>query len=506
MNSNDVSSVQPADPCVMVIFGATGDLTKRKLIPALYNMAYAHLLPKEFAVIGIARSPLSDDDFRQQAGQYLQEFTTDSVDWQVWEQLAQRFYYLSGNVKEPDTYQQLKEQLAQIDEQCGTTGNYLFYLATEPRFFGEIISQLGQAGLAQEQDGHWRRIVIEKPFGHDLNSARQLNKILSNIFREEQIYRIDHYLGKETVQNILVFRFGNGIVEPVWNRQYIDHVQITVAETVGVEGRGSYYESVGALRDMVQNHLFQLLTLVAMEPPTSFEADALRDEKSKVMKAISPLTPEEVLFCAVRGQYGKGMIDGKQVPAYRNEPGVAPDSKTETFVALKLMIDNWRWADVPFYLRTGKRLPKRITEIIIQFKQVPFSLFRQTPVEHLTPNFLTMCIQPCESIQLQLSAKVPGPKIQMGTVQMSFEYADYFGKTPNTGYETLIYDCMIGDSTLFVRADNVELNWSAVQPILDIWQSLPPHDFPNYAAGTWEPKAAEVLIERDGRQWRLLHS
>lgn len=504
MNTNTLPSVHPAGPCILVIFGATGDLTKRKLIPALYNLARQHLLPDNFAVVGSARSEMSHEEFRQRMIQAVQEFEGTTVDPHVYNSLVEKFYYLPGNVKDTQSYEQLKDLLSKLDQECGTQGNYLFYLATAPQLFGEIASQLAKVELTSQQDGHWQRVVIEKPFGHDLDSARDLNKTLNSVLQENQIYRIDHYLGKETVQNILVFRFGNSIFEPIWNRQFIDHVQITVAETVGVEERGSYYDHAGALRDMVQNHLFQLLTLVAMESPTSFDADAIRDEKAKVLRAIAPLKPEEISHSAVRGQYGTGTVQGEGVPAYRAEPDVDPASKTETFVALKLMIDNWRWAGVPFYLRTGKRLAKRITEIAIQFKHVPFSLFRETSVEQLTPNFLVLCIQPCESIQFQFGAKEPGPKIQMGTVNMEFDYKDYFGKSPNTGYETLLYDCMIGDAALFRRADNVEADWSVVMPVLDVWQSSPPQGFPNYAAGSWGPAEANQLIERDGRYWHTL--
>ena len=433
----------------------------------------------------------------------IQEFATSSVDGSLWDRLEQRLYYLEGDFTDPSTYQQLQNLLSQVDQECGTRGNYLYYLATAPNFFCDIVWQLGTAGLAREEEGTWRRVIIEKPFGHDLDSARALNKNISSVLSESQIYRIDHYLGKETVQNILVFRFGNGLFEPTWNHRYIDHVQITVAESVGVEGRGGYYEQAGALRDMVQNHMFQLLALMAMEPPISFEASAVRDEKSKVLRAILPLDPEEVLTHTVRGQYGEGTVKGEPVSAYRSQPRVAPDSSTETFAALKLTIDNWRWASVPFYLRTGKTLPDRVTEIAISFKRVPSLLFRQTSVEQLTPNFLVLRIQPNEGISLQFGAKVPGPSVRMGAVDMNFEYADYFGTTPSTGYETLLYDCMIGDATLFQRADNVEVGWSVVTPILDVWKALPPRSFPNYAAGTWGPSEADALLERDGRQWRI---
>ncbi len=501
-NQNNELLAQPAGSCIIVIFGAAGDLTKRLLLPALYNLARSNLLPKEFAIVGVARAPLSTDDFRSKISQDIQEFATVPVDAQLWEWFEQRLYYLQGEFQDANTYSQLQNLLAQVDSECGTEGNYLYYLATASNFFSDIISQLGEVGLTREENGHWRRVIIEKPFGHDLDSARALNKNISSVLQESQIYRIDHYLGKETVQNIMVFRFGNGLFEPIWNHHYIDHVQITVAETVGVEGRGGFYEGAGAVRDMVQNHMFQLLTMVAMEPPVSFEADAVRDEKSKVLRAIQPLTPEDVLTHTVRGQYGEGTVQAESVPAYRSEPRVAENSGTETFAALKLTIDNWRWADVPFYLRTGKRLPKRVSEIAIALKRVPSLLFRQTASSRLTPNFLIIRIQPDEGIHLQFGAKIPGPAMRMGTVEMDFCYANYFGSTPSTGYETLLYDCMIGDATLFQRSDNVELGWSVVTPILDVWQALPPRDFPNYAAGTWGPKEADDLLGRDGRQWR----
>lgn len=505
VNQMDEAFSQPAGPCAIVIFGAAGDLTKRLLIPALYNLARSNLLPKEFAIVGVARASMSTEDFRSKMSRDIQEFATVSVDPQLWEWFEQRLYYLAGDFQEANTYSQLQDLLAQVDTECSTQGNYLYYLAVASNFFCDIIWQLGSAGLTHEENGHWRRVIIEKPFGHDLDSARALNKNISTVLQESQIYRIDHYLGKETVQNILVFRFGNGLFEPIWNHRYIDHVQITVAETVGVETRGGFYEGTGAVRDMVQNHLFQQLTMVAMEPPVSFDADAVRDEKSKLLKAIVPLTPEEVLTHAVRGQYGEGTMneDSDRVPAYRSESRVAPNSSTETFAALKLTIDNWRWADVPFYLRTGKRLPKRVTEIAIQFKRVPSLLFRQTSVECLTPNFLVIRIQPNEGISLQFGAKIPGPAVRMGAVEMDFAYSKYFGTTSSTGYETLLYDCMIGDATLFQRSDNVELGWSVVMPILDVWNALPPRNFPNYAAGTWGPKEADELLAHDGRQWRV---
>jgi glucose-6-phosphate 1-dehydrogenase len=493
---------RPAPPCAMVIFGATGDLTKRKLIPAIYNLIVNGLLPDGFAVVGVGRSQLSDDEFRHRMEQDLREFATDDVDDRKLEWLIKRLRYVVLDPEKPETFKGLAETLAQLDEEQGTSGNYLYYLAVPPSAFDDYVKQLGDAGLLREPEGSWRRVIIEKPFGHDLESARDLNRRIREVLREKQIFRIDHYLGKETVQNIMAFRFANGIFEPIWNRRYIDHVQITVAETVGVESRGSYYETAGALRDMVQNHMFQLLAFTAMEPPISFAADVVRDERTKVLYAIRPLTPEDVLHQTVRGQYGEGQVDGHTEPAYRAEKNVAPNSNVETYVALKLYIDNWRWGDVPFYLRTGKHLPSRVSEIVIQFKRAPFQLFRDTAVERLSANVLVLQIQPDEGISLQFQAKIPGPDVALGKVKMDFHYADYFGAQPSTGYETLLYDCMTGDSTLFHRSDTVEAGWAAVAPILDVWQALTPRNFPNYAANTWGPKEADELIERDGRKWR----
>lgn len=486
----------------MVVFGADGDLTKRKLVPALYYLAVSGLLPKNFALLGLARTELSTEEFRRKLSGDLREFATGPIDAALWNWLSRRLYYVTGDFRDPQAYRRLRETLTQVDRTHETGGNYVFYLATSPGFFGEIIRQLGAAGLATQDRGGWRRVVIEKPFGHDLASARALNEEIRQVLDEHQIYRIDHYLGKETVQNILVFRFSNGIFEPVWNRRYIDHVQITVAESIGVEHRGSYYEEAGALRDMVPNHLMQILSLIAMEPPSSFEAQAVRDEKVKVLRSILPLHSIDVLRFAVAGQYGEGTIEGKTVPAYRAEANVSPVSGTETFIALRLVIDSWRWADVPFYLRTGKRLPKRVTEVAIQFKRPPLMLFRKTPVERLSPNLLVIRIQPDEGISLSFGAKVPGPTVRIGTVRMDFEYARYFGGTPSTGYETLLHDCLAGDATLFMRSDSVEEGWRAVQPVLDVMRSLPTASFPNYAAGTWGPQEADELLARDGRQWR----
>jgi glucose-6-phosphate 1-dehydrogenase len=493
---------RPAPPCAMVIFGATGDLTKRKLIPALYNLIVNGLLPEGFAVVGVGRSPLSDDEFRDRMKKDLQEFATSEVDGEKLEWLVRRLRYVAVDPEKPETFKDLTATLAKVDEELGTSGNYLFYLAVPPSIFDDYIRRLGETGLMREEEGHWRRVIIEKPFGHDLESARELNRRIREILEERQIYRIDHYLGKETVQNIMAFRFANGIFEPIWNRRYIDHVQITVAETVGVEERGGYYEEAGALRDMVQNHMFQLLALIGMEPPVSFAADTVRDERVKVLSAIRPLSPEDVLRRTVRGQYGEGTIDGEREPAYRAEKSVAANSNTETFAALELFVDNWRWADVPFYLRTGKRLPKRVSEIAIQFKCAPLMLFRDTPVERLNPNLLVIKIQPDEGISLRFEGKVPGPTMRLGTVRMQFQYEDYFGRQAHTGYETLLYDCMLGDSTLFHRSDMVEAGWNVVTPILDVWKALVPRNFPNYATGTWGPKEAGELIQKDGRKWR----
>ena len=492
---------RPADPCAMVIFGAAGDLTRRKLIPALYNLAKSELLSREFAVVGVARAPMSTDDFRKKVSEDIKQFATEAVDSDLWEWFLRRMYYIAGDFKDKNLYAKLKDFLDKVDRDHSTHGNHLYYMATAADYFGPVVEQLAAVGLMEDSQ-HWRRVIIEKPFGHDLESAKALNQQLLRVAHENQIYRIDHYLGKETVQNILALRFANGIFEPIWNRRYIDHIQISVAETVGVEQRGSYYDHAGALRDMVPNHIMQLISLTAMEPPVSFRADAVRDEQAKILHAIQPLSAEEVLSKTVRGQYGEGVIAGERVPAYRGESDVPSDSKTETFVAMKLLIDNWRWADVPFYLRTGKRLPGRSTHVVIQFRRAPFVLFRDTPVENLMPNQLVLHIQPEEGISLRFAAKVPGPAMRLGTVDMNFEYADYFGTQPTTGYERLLHDCMIGDATLFQRADMVEAGWCVVSPVLDVWKALPPRNFPNYAAGTWGPKEAEELLERDGRHWR----
>jgi glucose-6-phosphate 1-dehydrogenase len=490
-----------ADRCIMVIFGASGDLTSRKLLPALYNLKRNNLLPPEFAILGFAKDEFSEEDFRQRAREDLREYAGAPTSCAMCDWIADHTYYLTGDFRNAADFVKLKDKIAELETRHHTQSNALYYLATLPQFISEIIRQLGEQGLTNEDHGNWRRVIIEKPFGSDLESAKALNRQIATVLKETQIYRIDHYLGKETVQNILVFRFANGIFEPVWNRRYIDHVQITAAESLGIERRGGYYEHAGCLRDMVPSHVLQLVSLTAMEPPISFQADAVRDEQSKVLHAIQPMTPEDVLTRAARGQYGEGTVDKERVQAYRSEEYVDPHSNVETFAAVKLLLDNWRWADVPFYIRTGKRLARRETQIAIQFRRAPFVLFRDTPVDKLMPNLLVIHIQPDEGISLSFGAKVPGAHVNVGTVKMDFHYADYFGTEPSTGYERLLYDCMIGDATLFQRADMVEAGWSVVEPVLDVWKALPPRAFPNYEAGTWGPKEAEDLMRRDGRKW-----
>ncbi len=492
-----------ADPCVMVIFGATGDLTKRKLFPALYNLAKDGHLPDKFAIVGVGRQEMQSDEFRDQMVANLMEFAGKDADEKQIEWFCSRTRYTGGDFDDDKKlFADIKEMLLDVTSSNDIPENYFFYMAIPPDLFAPVTKKIVKNGLGREENGHWRRFIFEKPFGRDLASAQKLNADLLKLLDEEQIYRIDHYLGKETVQNILVFRFGNSIFEPIWNRNFVDHVQITVAETLGVEQRGGYYDTAGALRDMVPNHIFQLLTLTAMEPPVSFEAKAVRDEQTKVLQAIQPFSPEDTLHCAVRGQYAAGAINGKAVPAYRSEEKVSPTSNTETFAALKLSIDNWRWAGVPFYLRTGKRLPTRHSTIVVQFKRAPFVLFRDTTVDRLTTNRIVIHIQPDEGITLHFGAKVPGPIVKVGAVDMDFDYVDHFGEQMSTGYERLLYDCMIGDATLFQRADMVEAGWRVVNPILDIWRAIPARDFPNYPAGSWGPKEADELLERDGRSWK----
>jgi glucose-6-phosphate 1-dehydrogenase len=493
-----------AAPCILVIFGAGGDLTRRLLVPALYNLRCAKLLPEQFTVIGIARNDKDNETFRRDLAAGLREFGTGKVMESEWKWLAERMFYLRGEFDDPAAYEALKELLAKTDEERHTGGNYLFYLATPPQAFAQIVHRLGDCGLVREKDGNWQRVIIEKPFGTDLRSAQALNREILDVLAEEQIYRIDHYLGKETVQNIMVLRFANGIFEPLWNRNHIDHVQITVAETVGVEQRGKFYDATGAMRDMVPNHLFQLLTLIAMEPPSCFDADAVRAETVKVLDAVHHFSPRDTRRNVVRGQYGAGTVEGNAVEPYRRAPNVAPNSTTETYIALKLMIDNWRWAGVPLYLRTGKALARQRTEVVIQFKQAPFALFRGTPVERLTPNDLILHIQPEEGVTVRFGAKIPGPSMHMGDVEMKFDYRDSFNAVPNTGYETLIYDCMIGDATLFKRADSIEAGWRVAQPVLDAWAEDRTAELPIYPAGSSGPMEADALLTRDGRRWRVI--
>lgn len=488
------------DPCIVVIFGASGDLTKKKLLPALYHLEQDGLLPRKFAVVGVARRPLQDEFVDDMRDGILKGGGVDADDGKLTEFLSKVKYH-AMNFDDPDGYARLKTLLATLDKQYGTDGHRLFYLATAPDYFSEIVHQLGAHGMAQSESSSVR-CIIEKPFGHDLHSAMKLNDEINEVMSEDQIFRIDHYLGKETVQNILVFRFANGIFEPIWNRNFIDHVQITAAESIGIEGRGPFYEKAGALRDVVQNHVMELLAFVAMEPPVSFLAAPIRLERVKVWKAIQPIS----LADTVRGQYGPGTIAGKQVAGYRQEDRVDPESETETFAALRLQIENWRWAGVPFYLRAGKRLARRSTEITIQFKQPPTLLFKDNigarKCGEIQPNIISMRIQPNEGISLRFATKVPGPTMHSSPVKMDFDYAAAFGVSSANGYERLLLDAMLGDSTLFAHRDGVEATWAVMTPILEEWAANPSRDFPNYAAGSWGPTASEALLARDGRRWR----
>lgn len=492
---------RPGDPCTIVIFGASGDLTKRKLLPALYNLKALKLLPERFAVIGVAVSESNDEMYREKITADIKQFATHSVDQAVWDDFVKRTYYIQGDFNSADTFKHLAAKIADVQKTHQLPGNVLFYLAISPTFFAKVVDQLGAVGLTTETESAWRRVIVEKPFGRDLASARALNADLTKTLRESQIYRIDHYLGKETVQNIMVFRFGNSVFEPIWNRRYIEYVQITVAEQLGVELRGGYYDKSGVLRDMVQNHILSVLSLIAMEPPSSIEGDAVRNEKVKVLEAIRPMEPEEVIENTVRGQYAEGIIDGKPVPGYRTEPDVNPQSNTETFVAMKLKVENWRWAEVPFYIRSGKRLAAHTTEVVIGFRRAPLLLFGTQMESEIPPNRLVMHIQPEEGITLDIHAKRPGPKIQISNVPLNFNYKEFGEGNAATGYETLLYDCMIGETTLFHRYDSVDASWRIVNPILDVWQALPARDFPNYAAGTWGPRSSDELIAKDGHAW-----
>jgi glucose-6-phosphate 1-dehydrogenase len=492
-----VAKVRPggrAPSATLVIFGAGGDLTKRLVVPALYHLVKAGRLPDEFAVVGVDHHDRTTEQWRQSLTMMMQG--PAGIDVPAWSWLTQRIGYMRGDFTQSETFNDLKKLLAERQGHSNTA-NVLFYLAVSDRFFGPVVEQLGHIGLIQQSEQAWRRVIVEKPFGHDLASAQALNRELLRVLSEDQIYRIDHFLGKETVQNILVLRFANGIFEPLWSRDHVDHVQITAAETVGVEGRGRFYERTGALRDMVPNHLFQLLAMIAMEPPIAFDADAVRAKKTELFQAVRSISPHD----AVRGQYGGGIVLGQEVPPYRQEPNVAADSTTETYVALKLAIDNWRWAGVPFYLRTGKCLSARTTEIAVHFRRAPYPLFRNTHVAQLPANVLTLRIQPDEGLSVSFSAKRPGSEIEIDGVAMDFAYRDYFEPLAAVGYETLIYDCLIGDATLFQRADTVEAAWRAVEGLLDCRACDAAKDFPNYAAGSEGPPAADRLLARDGRAW-----
>ncbi len=493
------------DPALLVLFGATGDLAQRKVVPALFQLWRTNLLPHEFGLVAIGRRPYDDEAFRAELRASLEQFCRVlPIEASAWEAFAERITYHRGDFGDQALYDGLVTRLDELDVVRGTRGNRVYYLATQPSAFTSIIAGLGRVGLDHEHHGEgWRRIVVEKPFGRDLTSAIRLNCEVGKVFRESQVYRIDHYLGKETVRNILVFRFGNGIFEPIWHRRYVDHVQITVAELIGVGKRGSFYEEAGASRDFLQNHLMQLLALVAMEPPTTFDADALRDEKVKVLRAIEPMAPGEVATSVVRGQYGPGWVEGEAVAGYRGEPEVDPASETETFVAARLFVDDWRWAGVPFYLRAGKRLPKRATEIAIQFKQVPHALFKESNADP-EANLLALRIQPDEGIMLRFAAKAPGLGVDVRSVNMDFTYGSAFSVDSPDAYETLILDALLGDAALFTRSDEVEKAWGIVTPIIEAWADQPPPPFPDYAAGSWGPDAADALLARDGHRWRRI--
>ncbi|WP_291686964.1 glucose-6-phosphate dehydrogenase [Bradyrhizobium sp.] len=503
-NLTQLTNQKKPDPCSFVIFGATGDLTHRLVMPSLYNLEATGLLPDKFCVVGVARKGTTSDDLRDSLMKGLRQYATRPVDDKVARRLLECVTSIEADPKDPASFDAMRERLEKLETNRATGGNRLFYLATPPAAFAPISRELGRTGMLEEANGAWRRLVVEKPFGTDLASAKALNDELLNIVTEHQIYRIDHYLGKETVQNILVLRFANGMFEPIWNRNHIDHVQITVDEKLGVGHRGSFYDATGALRDMVPNHLFQLLSLVAMEPPIRFDAHSVRSEKADVLAAIQTQSEQEALKNSVRAQYLSGRIGDTEIEDYTRTEDVGPGSTTETYTALKLSIDNWRWAGVPFYLRTGKALGIKRTEVAIKFKQAPFAMFNCTPVDTLAENYLVIGVEPTEGIALQFNTKVPGPTITTSGVEMKFRYKDYFKAEPATGYETLIYDCMIGDNILFQRADSVEAGWKAVQPFLDAWKKAGARGLEKYKAGSEGPADAEELLKRDGRSWRKL--
>lgn len=500
-----------AEPALMVVFGASGDLAKRKLIPALFTLFSQGLIDKDFTLVGYARTSYSDDEFRQEAYDGIQAYAAEAVDEERWQEFAQCLFYQAGGYDDAAAFDALKSRVDALEETRSRLGNRLFYLSTPPTVFESVTSLISRTGLTQTKEGGWARLIIEKPFGHDLESARTLNEHLRNHFREEQIYRIDHYLGKETVQNMMVFRFGNGIFEPIWNRNYVDHVQITVAESLGIGDRGGYYDRSGAIRDMMQNHVMQLVALTAMEPPVAFDAKAVRDQKVNVLRSIKPLAPEEVSHAVVRAQYARGPLNGEEIPGYLEAKGVPADSTTETFVAWRLEIDNWRWNGVPFYLRTGKALPTKLTEVNIVFRRPPLMFFSDVDGDqHIHRNILTLRIQPDEGIQLSFDAKKPGPIVDVDMVSMNFAYSTSFGAKPADAYERLLLDALLGDGTLFIRGDEIEVAWDRVTRILDAWRieeetaaaRVGGLKLPFYAPGTWGPLEADDLIRRDGHSWR----
>lgn len=504
---DEITTTKTLDPCILVIFGASGDLTARKLLPALYNLTREGQLPSHFACVGFARREKSQEQFRLEMFDAVSKYSrVKPIDQSLWHSFSEQLFYHQSEFDNDEGYERLKAFLADLDMRFGTKGNRIFYLSVPPSYFPIITKKLGMHGLItdpEKNEGHWTRVIVEKPFGHDLTTAEELQKDLTEYFKEKQIYRIDHYLGKETVQNLLVIRFANSIFESIWNNRYIDHVQISWAEDLGVGTRGKLWEESGMLRDIVQNHLMQLLSLVAMEPPVNLKADSIRDEKVKVLESIRPIPINEIDKYVVRGQYGPGFIDGEPVKGYRKEDNVPENSNVETFMAMQLFIDNWRWAGVPFYIRAGKRLPKRGTEIAVYFKEAPGVLFNRT-CQKYDANVLVIRIQPDEGVSLRMNSKVPGTNSPIQPVKMDFRYGSYFGATPPEAYERLLCDCILGDATLFAREDEALASWRHFTPILEHWHEVPPHDFPNYAAGTWGPDAADKLIESDGKQWRFL--